>query len=129
MNDPARESVWLALSELWLDTETTEATISYIADTLVVSGFPLDELEAIYRFEVVPAVYSNALTTAGEWAGFDADWLFGECRFHRGRRAYFPYRWLCWLLSKTLGGMMSGHFRQVMAQVAERRELIANNPH
>lgn len=128
MNDPARESVWLALSELWLDTETTETEINYIARTLAVSGFSLEELEAIYRFEVVPAVYSNALTTAGEWTGFDADWLFGECRLHQGRRAYLPYRWLCRLLNRTVGALMNEHQRQVMLRVAELRGQMENDP-
>ncbi len=65
MNDPARESVWLALSELWLDTELDEADLATIASTLAISGYSPDELEAIYRLEVAPVVWSNSWVTAG----------------------------------------------------------------
>ncbi|MFV3413101.1 hypothetical protein ACNFH8_12645 [Pseudomonas sp. NY15436] len=128
MNDPARESVWLALSELWLDTETTETDINYIARTLAVSDFPLGELEAIYRLEVVPVVYPNALATAGEWTGFDADWLFEKCRRNQQRRTFFLYRWRCWFLGRTVGALMNAHLRQVLARVVELRELTEDEP-
>jgi hypothetical protein len=124
MNDPARESVWLALSELWLDTEPSEVDINYIARTLAVSDFPLDELEAIYRLEVVPVVYPNALATAGEWTGFDPDWLFEKCRRNQQRRAAFLYRWRCRLLSRTVGALMNEPLQQVLARVVELRKLI-----
>ncbi|TLP76609.1 hypothetical protein FEA48_09450 [Pseudomonas nitroreducens] len=123
MNDPARESVWLALSELWLDTEPSETDINYIARTLAVSDFPLGELEAIYRLEVVPVVYPNALATAGEWTGFDPDWLFEKCRRNQQRRASFLYRWRCRLLSRTVGALMNEPLQQVLARVVELREL------
>ncbi|MBD9515073.1 MULTISPECIES: hypothetical protein [unclassified Pseudomonas] len=123
MNDPARESVWLALSELWLDTEPSETDINYIARTLAVSDFPLGELEAIYRLEVVPVVYPNALATAGEWTGFDPDWLFEKCRRNQQRRAFFLYRWRCRLLSRTVGALMNAPLQQVLARVVELREL------
>ena len=60
MNDPARESVWLALSELWLDTELVEDDLAAIARTLAISGYAAEELEAIYRLEVAPVVWGNA---------------------------------------------------------------------
>ncbi|MFV3330028.1 hypothetical protein ACNFIA_03725 [Pseudomonas sp. NY15437] len=128
MNDPARESVWLALSELWLDVEPTEADLAYIARTLAVSGFSLDELDAIYRLEVVPVVYPNALATAGEWTGFDADWLFEKCRRNQQRRAFFLHRWRCWLLGRTVGALMNAHLRQVLARVVELRERTEDDP-
>lgn len=127
MNDPARESVWLALSELWLDAEPTEADLNYIARTLAVSGFSLEELEAIYRREVVPTVYPNALSVAGEWTGFDADWLFGECRRHQRRATNLLFRWRCWILSRTRGALMNEHWRQVKSRVAELRTLTEND--
>lgn len=127
MNDPARESVWLALSELWLDTEPTDADFNYIARTLAASGFSLKELDMIYRREVVPAVYPNALSVAGEWAGFDADWLFGECRRNQRRATGLLFRWRCWMLSRTLGALMNEDWQQVMNRVSEFRELMQDD--
>lgn len=127
MNDPARESVWLALSELWLDTEPTDADLSYIARTLAESDYCVAELEAIYRREVVPAVYPNALSVAGEWTGFDADWLFGKCRQNQRRANHLLFRWRCWLLSRTVGRLMNEHWQQVLSRVSEFRELMKDD--
>ena len=95
MNDPARESVWLALSELWLDTELDAADLAAIAGTLAISGLTVEELEAIYRLEVAPVVWSNAWTTAGVWDGFDPAWLSAAIAAHRARAWRWPDRW-CW---------------------------------
>ncbi|KJJ98722.1 hypothetical protein UB43_18870 [Pseudomonas sp. 21] len=127
MNDPARESVWLALSELWLDTEPSDADLNYIARTLAESDYCVEELEAIYRREVVPAVYPNALSVAGEWTGFDADWLFGKCRQNRRQANDLLFRWRCWLLSRTVGRLMNEHWQQVLGRVSEFRELMKDD--
>ncbi|MNN09669.1 hypothetical protein D3C81_1225590 [compost metagenome] len=123
MNDLApRESVWLALSELWLDTELDDVSYDYIARTLATSGFPLPELEAIYRQEVVPSVYTNGLSVAGEWAGFNADWLFGECRRNQQKRASALHRCRCWLLRRTVGALMDSDWLRIEARVIELRK-------
>lgn len=71
----ARKPVWSALSELWLDTELQEGDLNWIAEIMFKSGFTLKELRKIYEFEVAPVVYVNLLSPAGEWAGFNAEWL------------------------------------------------------
>ena len=73
-----RKPVWLALSELWLDTELDENDLDRIAGVMKRSGYTLEELRDIYLFEVAPVVFPNLLTVAGEWAGFDEDWLFSK---------------------------------------------------
>lgn len=127
MNDPARESVWLALSELWLDTQSTDADLNYIARTLAESDYCVEELEAIYRREVVPAVYPNALSVAGEWTGFDADELFGKCRQNHLRAGHLLFRWRCWLLNRTAGRLMDENWRQVLSRISEFRDLMKEN--
>lgn len=69
-----RHPVWLALSDLFLDTDT-RLSFPYIARTLAASPFSDDELEAIFQNEVAPAVEFNLFDIAGEWAGFDETWL------------------------------------------------------
>lgn len=69
-----RHPVWIALSDLFLDTDT-RLSFPYIARTLAESPFPDDELEAIFQNEVAPAVEANLFSIAGEWAGFDEQWL------------------------------------------------------
>jgi hypothetical protein len=73
-----RKPVWAALSELWLDTELAEDDLQRIAGVMKMSAYSIKELREIYLFEVAPVVFPNLLTVAGEWAGFDEEWLFTE---------------------------------------------------
>ena len=70
-----RRPVWRALSELWLDTELTDADIRHIAEVMVESGYSLSELRVICDSEIAPVVYKNLLTPVGVWSGFDEEWL------------------------------------------------------
>ena len=76
-----RRPVWLALSDLFLDTDVNLFRAGNVR-TLAASAYSLDELDAILREEVYPACSANLTLVAGEWAGFDADWL--EQRILRG---------------------------------------------
>jgi hypothetical protein len=80
-----RRPVWLALSELFLDTSLDSTDINRIAATLVASHYSLRDLDRILVREVYPACRGNLLSIAGEWAGFDAEWL--ETRILRGPSA------------------------------------------
>jgi hypothetical protein len=82
-----RKPVWAALSELWLDTELAEDDLRRIAEVLKGSGYPIGVLREIYLFEVAPVVFLNLLTVAGEWAGFDQEWLFAEATKRARRRS------------------------------------------
>jgi hypothetical protein len=73
-----RKPVWAALSELWLDTELAEDDLQRIAGVMKMSAYSIKELREIYLFEVAPVVFPNLLMVAGEWAGFDEEWLFTE---------------------------------------------------
>src|SRR5271165_4582415 len=70
-----RRAVWLALSALYLDTEQTPAMCEAGANALAQSPYTLDDLRTILAEEVHPACAANLMSPAGEWAGFDEDWL------------------------------------------------------
>jgi hypothetical protein len=78
----SRRPVWEALSELFLDTSFDEADFNRIARVLARSPYSLEELEHILVSEVHPACGANMLSLAGEWTGFDPEWL--ESRIVRG---------------------------------------------
>ncbi|MCP8462407.1 hypothetical protein NK553_00445 [Pseudomonas sp. ZM23] len=115
MNDPVRESVWLALSELWLDCELDGADLAAIAGTLRISGYDPDELEAIYRLEVAPVVWVNTWVTAGVWDGFDPDWLFEACRRNQARRRSLWHRGRCRLLRRAMVAAAEEDWRRLRA--------------
>ncbi|AZB09197.1 hypothetical protein EG344_10365 [Chryseobacterium sp. G0162] len=65
-----RKQVWVALSELYLDTELQESDFKYLIKTLFESPFTLKETKKIDQYEVFPVLFSNLLSPAGEWGGF-----------------------------------------------------------
>ena len=66
-----RRPVWLALAELYLDTEPTDADLRHLAGTLAASGYGRAALRAINYDEVAPLLLSNLLQVAGEWRGWE----------------------------------------------------------
>jgi len=69
-----RARAWCALADLFLDTEVRPG-LPHMALTLVETGYEDVELEAIFFDEVAPVLHWNLKQVAGEWAGFDEDWL------------------------------------------------------
>ena len=70
-----RRPVWHALSDLFLDTELQDCNLSSIARTLVESPYSVTEIETILYREVYPVCIPNLLCVAGEWEGFNCQWL------------------------------------------------------
>ena len=69
-------TAWLALSELFLDTEHDDRDIARISADLAGTGFNVGELENIYENEVAPVCWRNlSAVPGGAWAGFDREWL------------------------------------------------------
>src|SRR5437762_2719808 len=70
-----RRPVWQALSDLFLDTELTEAFYRFIARTVVDSGYSPAEIRSILWDEVFPVIEFNLRHPAGVWEGFQMEWL------------------------------------------------------
>jgi hypothetical protein len=81
-----RRPLWVALSELWLDTELSAEDLERIARVMADSGLAIDQLREVYLVEVAPVVSANLLQVAGEWAGFDEEWLCAQCPATPGTR-------------------------------------------
>ena len=96
-----RRPVWVALSELWLDSVLQDRDLTHIARVLRDSGYDRETLEAILFEEVAPVVYRNLYSVAGEWMGFDEDWLCGEIRGALRRRGRLG-RWLLRCRRRTM---------------------------
>lgn len=125
-----RRPVWLALSDLFLDTDVNLARAGNVR-TLAGSAYSLDELDRILRDEVYPACSFNLSLVAGEWAGFDADWL--ERRILRGGppprswwRQLGRYLALGWSVPVRLPEEW-GEWREDVARL-RRTDLSAPNP-
>lgn len=73
-----RKPIWIALSEFYLDTELQDSDFRHIALTILESPYTLDEVKKINKYEVFPILHVNLLSMAGEWAGFDKEWLLNK---------------------------------------------------
>lgn len=69
-----RERVWIALSELFLDTDVS-SSLDQIQREVIASPFSIEDIDIILRDEVAPVCLPNLYSVAGEWTGFDPDWL------------------------------------------------------
>jgi len=74
-----RENLWLALSDLFLDTDT-RGDLPRIALAAFNSGFSWEVIEQSYLEEVAPVVAPNLMQVAGDWMGFPQEWLFEQIR-------------------------------------------------
>lgn len=73
----SRLPVWEALSTLFLDTDVSLLR-DYRAKVLAASPYEIEEIDRILRDEVFPVCSWNLFSIAGEWAGFDPDWLVAK---------------------------------------------------
>ena len=99
-----RAPVWEALSDFWLDTELQDFQFDHIACVIAASPYSIEEVIAIHNYEVAPAVSANLGSIAGEWAGFDIEWLNARCRYFASRRQsiwfksrialQLPFQWI-----------------------------------
>jgi hypothetical protein len=89
-----RRRVWLALSDMFLDTDTALSRAWRVSE-LARSPYSLAELEDILVHEVYPVCGANLRSVAGEWAGFDADWLEQRILALMESRRLWP-RWAGW---------------------------------
>jgi hypothetical protein len=122
-----RKPVWTAFSEFWLDTELEAGDLQRIARTAAASGYSVAELRDIYLYEVAPVVSPNLLTVAGEWDGFDEQWLHAEAR----KRAEHRSLWLrFWIFIRIERGLMTcvteRHWHRLVALLPTANEPNQN---
>lgn len=84
-----RKPVWIALADLFLDTDVRLSYVS-IVRVLARSPYPLAELRQILDDEVTPALQSNLLQVAGEWAMFPKEWVVERVTPRAGKRRWLP---------------------------------------
>ncbi len=75
INIKERKPIWIALSEFYLDTKLQESNFRHIAFKIIESPYSLDKVKEINKYEIFPILQPNLLSVAGEWAGFDEEWL------------------------------------------------------
>ena len=110
-----RLPVWEAFSVFFLDTELDDQDFQRIAEVLASSPYSIRELEDILRFEVYPVLIRNLRSVAGEWSGFDRDWLRRQIEPRLNRRPKIRLPLFQW-------GMVRDHWMLVSALICHQRQ-------
>ncbi len=118
--------VWLALSELFLDSEPTPEDHRRIAVRCGASPYSVEKLNAILENELYPPLIGNLLVmSGGEWGGFGEEWIRKEIAPRIGRRRRLPFpplmRWMYrdhWMKIKTVIEEMRGASNQQIHPIA-----------
>lgn len=106
-----RQPVWIALSEFYLDTELGENELQVITKVFKDNGYTIEELKEINYDEVAPIVSRNLVSTAGEWSGFDEEWLVGKIlkRINKGK----PRPFFNTIYRRYIDSMTNRYWRQI----------------
>lgn len=105
-----RKQIWKCLSELYLDTELQETDYVRIANGLKESRLSIETLKEIDLYEVFPSLQINLNSAAGEWSGFNEDWLIRVCTKNYRRRRYKIFRFVIELRNKGSFWMRKKHW-------------------
>ncbi len=130
--DDARKKVWVAFADHFLDTETRH-DLPLAALAAVQGGFTVEEASHIWCYEVTPVVGPNLWSVAGDWAGWDSEWLVEQITTVVRARSrppgigeYLAYRWTvhfnhaCWVAIERL-------MRALLAAEPPARNALAND--
>ena len=90
----ARTPIWDQMQMLYMDTDPG-IVLHEIAAACARSPYSIDDLERILFNEVLTACRFNLFSLAGEWQGFELEWLVKRVlKKHRfDRRKPFVLRW------------------------------------
>jgi hypothetical protein len=116
-----RRWVWQEISDLFLDEEITDRTLRAIARTSAECGYSERELDAIYRYEVAPAVAFNVFDTLGTWGYFDTLWLEDRI-LHCSRLGYLFNRFI---IAPLPVSWLRSEWNRVIGMLAEERERVS----
>ncbi|HTR43465.1 MAG TPA: hypothetical protein VMH87_17775 [Pseudomonadales bacterium] len=111
-----RFPVWEALSEFFLDTELQPDDHERIAKILAASPYTENEIEDILMGEICPVCRPNMLSVAGEWIGFDPDWLKERAACRLGKRPKFRSFFVA-----IHGWMYARHWNKIKPRILEIR--------
>ena len=108
-----RKKVWIELSKFYLDTELANEDFDQISNTFLKSGLEISNIKKIDLFEVFPLLQPNLLDVAGEWAGFDEEWLLSECAKRFNRRKNILHRLNCKFWNVFFYWMRKDYWNQI----------------
>lgn len=118
-----RRTVWLAFSDLFLDTDVT-LSYAYIVDRCASSKYSIDELEIILKNEVTPACSSNLHFMFGEWVGFDEEWLQNRIIKIIAQKNTLVRKLFGMFSNSAMDKYVNGHWNVLSKRIQESRKTV-----
>lgn len=112
INVEDRKPIWIALSDLYIDNELQYSDFKIVANAIRNSPYSLEEVKRIDRNEVFPILYTNLLSVAGVWTGFQEDWLVTKIT-NRIRKRTYVGRFFNKIIFLFFGHMNKEYWQQV----------------
>jgi len=81
-----RENIWIALSEIYLDSRLEKKDFERLASVFIESQLTISEIKKIDYYEVFPLLYLNLFIPAGFWTNFEHKLLVSECKKNYEKR-------------------------------------------
>ncbi|NND64811.1 MAG: hypothetical protein HKM24_02495 [Gammaproteobacteria bacterium] len=114
----AKEKLWIAISDFYLDTELQETDYASVAKCFSESGLSIKQLREIDLYEVLPALYTNLISPAGIWTGFDEAWLVSQCRKNESRRKSLLFRFRVLTLRGLHKQIVNHHWEKLIPMIS-----------
>jgi hypothetical protein len=119
-SDPRRVTVWIAMADHFLDSETRHG-IPMTALACVEAGLDVQQAQRIWQDEVAPVVASISSASPGNGDVGDERWLVDRIERRRASNSGAVCRWLGYWLC---GGVLHG----VWVSIARVMELLLAQP-
>lgn len=111
-----RRTAWSVLSRLFLDAELSDDDCRAMAAELSATGYSTHVLLEILKHELGPLLYTNWLSVAGEWEGFDIRSIEASILAGRHLTVGKWYRVLeRWRCRRVMAGIVGGDWNRVAA--------------
>lgn len=117
-----REPIWVALSDLYLDTELDDFTLDHIATIIQESPYTLEEVRKIDRYEIFPLLQPNLNNIAGVWGAFESEWVVKECAQRRVKTKNLWYRSYCNFYYFMFGGMHKQLWKDIKKRMHQKQK-------
>jgi hypothetical protein len=116
-----RLPVWIALSEVFLDTRLDALDYRFMASAIRAAGLSPAEARAIFYEDVAPAFAGNLRLVAGQWAGWPDEVVRERVLARRGS-------WIARMGNRLFDQrLLEREWRKIAAALAEQAQISASS--
>ncbi|MCM2129922.1 DUF7079 family protein [Larsenimonas rhizosphaerae] len=119
----SRQTLWLSLTRLWLDSEPGIRDYEQMAEEILRHDYTHKQLEWIYRIEMAPVMVKYQVSITQGWKQFEAQRILPPLVRHTERLT--PMKRRFWLLFSGLTTSLSRHRWVTLMQEVQHQQAMA----